>query len=218
MIRAVQVAATYAPLVLVLACLAVEWKRTVSPEAWLIVAGFFVSFIADTVGYSLAAMGRNTWWLTYVYVPLQFGIWITALTRSRAVRWVGVLGLLAIAGSSLLRGPLTVPETVVQVGAGLGVAWLAWGIPAPYRPALLLYCLGAVPFLVGMAVLPMQHPGWLWVWVGYQSVRLLAVGFMVRALLPRPHLEVVDGRGHASSGRGERRLARRPRRDPAHAA
>jgi hypothetical protein len=182
--------------------------RDAEPNAWLLSAAFAVSFLADQVGDRLAAYHVNNWWVTFVYTPIQFGLFVAIVTRRFPVQITSVflLGLVGIL--SFIRGPVTEPETMVHVIGGLLVGWLAFDSKpmAPYRTAILIYGLATVPFLGAMAVIPWESAWWLPMWGGSQLMRLLALAFMVRAIWTAPtlRLEVADGPRTRQAAAGHR--------------
>lgn len=182
-----------------LAFCAIQYLRQRDPEpnAWLLSAAFAVSFLADQVGARLQAHHVNNWWVAFVYTPLQFSLFAAIVTRRFPVQVMGVFLLMVVGILSLIRGPVTEPETMVHVIGGLLVGWLAFDSRPmeKYRTALLVYGLATAPFLIGLAVIPWSSGWWLPMWGGFQAMRLLALAFMVRALWTAPtlRLEVTDG-------------------------
>jgi len=191
---------------------AVLWclRRNPTEEAWLLSAAFFVSFIADSLGAVLALRGINNWWLSYAFAPLQFGLLIWTVAEQRPVRNVALIGLLLLAAVSAVRGTLDAPETFVKVIGGAVVAVLVLEGPMVrrYRGPVLLYCLGAIPWLLAMGAIPRERPLWLYVWVGYLVTRIVALGWMVQVVnTPVLTVEVRHGPGEHQVP-GERRTRR----------
>jgi hypothetical protein len=170
---------------LVCVLVALARKEDPPPAAWLLSAAFFVSYVADTIAAPLGARHLNTWWLGYLYAPLQMGLFAMVVAQHRAVRSVTVTALLLMALVSALRGTLAAPETMVQVVGALAIAWLAWGSDAlgRYRAPVLLYCVAGAPLLLLMGVIDINARAWLYVWAGYQVVRVVALGWMTWALV-----------------------------------
>lgn len=189
-------------------------KRDPKPDAWLLSAGFFVSFLADSLAALLAIRGINNWWLSYVFAPLQFGILIAVVAQRREVRTVALTGLLILGLVSALRGTLDSPETLVKVVGGLLVGWLIIDIPTlkRFRIPVLLYCVASIPWLLAMGAVPRIEPVWLWLWAGYLLTRILALGWMTVALWRAlPVVEVGHGFGEHQIPRERRAGIRRPR-------
>jgi hypothetical protein len=182
-------------------------KRPASSDAWLLSAAFFVSFIADSLAAALAQQGINNWWLSYAFAPLQFGLLLYVVSARTDVRNVALIGLLLLAIASVTRGTLDAPETFVKVIGGALVGLLVLHGPVRrFRGPVLLYCMGAIPWLLAMGAVPREQPAWFWLWVAYLITRITALGWMVRALT-RPTLTVEEVR-HGSGQRevfGERR-------------
>lgn len=197
-----------------LAVCAIQYLRHREPEpnAWLLSASFAVSFLADQVGARLQAHHVNNWWVSFVYTPIQFGLFAAIVTRRFPVQIMSVFLLGLVGLLSFIRGPVTEPETMVHVIGGLLVAWLAFDSQpmAKYRTAILVYGLATAPFLVSLAVIPWGSAWWLPVWGGFQLMRLLALAFMVRALWTAPtlRLEVTDGPRTRQAAAGHRASVR----------
>lgn len=200
--RAFGEVAHWASLVPLLVCVVV-WMRShysehiPEPNAWLLAGAFAVSFVADQVGARLQAHHMNNWWVIHVYAPLQFSLFLVIVTRRFPVQVLGVFLLVLIGVLSILRGPLTEPETMVHVIGGLLVAWLVYDSQPMrrYRSAVMVYGLGTAPCLLALAVLDWSSVWWWPTWGAYQAVRLVALGLMVRALWTAPtlRLEVSNG-------------------------
>lgn len=158
------------PLLWVLGLRAVE--RPVSDQAKVLVAAMMLSFLADQGGVAMAGSGP-TWWLTYLYAPLQVTLWLVAGVRSQAFRlvFVALIGLLAVTVAA--KGPLNVPETVVGVIGG-GLACLAFAT-SPYRRAMWTYCGLAIPGLIWQGYFDPNDPRWLWGWGYYEAVRVVGL-------------------------------------------
>ena len=197
----------YGSLLPLLMCAWCERRRgiEVAPEVWSLGGVLAVSFVADQAQAVMMARHLNTWPVTYVFAPVQFSLWIALLTPNDARRWVpiAILGLVAL--GSLWRGPVTGPETVIQVGAGAYVAFLAWGHETlrRYRVVMLTYTLAAIPFLLGMVAAPLDAPAWPYLWAGYQAVRVVSWGVFMAALwrVYGPHRSETVGRDDRVAGR-----------------
>lgn len=185
--------ATLAPLVI---CLIRSLaKREPTPEAWLLSGAFFVSFITDQIGIQLALEGRNNWWTIYIEAPIQFGLFAAVVAQRRAIRSMAVMGILMLGLVGALRGTLGRPETLTQVIGGLLVSWLVIDVPRlkRYRPALLVYCLAAAPFLLAMGSIDPYAPVWPWIWTGYVGTRVVALSLMSWALVREVTQEAPHG-------------------------
>jgi glucan phosphoethanolaminetransferase (alkaline phosphatase superfamily) len=191
-----------------LACLVMGTRgRDPIPDVWILSVGLAVSFFVDTVAADLAARGLSTWGLTYLLAPIQYGVLLLAVTRHRPVFVLFLVALVALAVASTARGPLTAPETVVEVVGGLVVGWLALGREdLPHRRALWTYCLGLAPLLILLAAVPRDRPAWLSIWVAYQAVRVLALVWLTGGILQG----ATNGRTNDRHFMGERRSRRRP--------
>jgi len=185
--------------------------RHPSTDAWLLSAAFFVSFIADSLAAALAVQHLNNWWLSYAFAPLQFGLLLYVVSIRNDVRNVALIGLFLLAIASATRGTLNAPETFVKVVGGAVVGLLILEGPIRrYRGPVLLYCMGAIPWLLAMGAVPREQPAWFWLWAAYLVTRILALGWMVRALT-RPVLtvEVQHGSGqHQVFGERRTRVRR----------
>ena len=155
--------------------------RRVPPGGTLLAQAMLVSLVVDAFAFPLRADGHTTLWLTYLYAPVQFALFLECVTDWRP-RWIWS-GLLAIAGAewALLALPI---ETAIQVGAGLVVAVMAvrrrvWG--------LAVYAGACAPFLLAMAVLPISLTGpWADYYIGYQAMRVAGLVITTWALMQWP--------------------------------
>lgn len=175
--------------------LATSRGREVPPTVRILAIAFAISFFADLLNRSLTAHGLPNVWVTYLYVPVQFGLVLAVVAprRGRAVIWL-FFGLLVAA--STLRGPRTMPEALVQIVAGAWIGLVLYRQPTleRYRPALLLYFVGAIPFLLVRSTLrPAMSPAWLGAWTGYQAVRCAALVLFAWAVSGPRRLGVLDG-------------------------
>lgn len=154
------------------------------PLTWILSAGFFVSVLADSLGRSMQDAHLNNWWVTYAYPPIQYGLFLIALIRRGLVLGL-VLGLVALmAVASILQGPLTAPEAVVQAAGAALVGFFVLSSPSgKQRRAIATYCLGTIPWLMLMAALPLSSAVWILAWVLYQVTRIVAIGLMASAIL-----------------------------------
>ena len=216
-----KVLATWIGLLPLLAC-GVYWIRHVTPpaNAVLLSLGFAVSFLADLTGKTLAAEGVNTWFLSFIWPPVQLAWWWAVIAQRDSVRWTGSLAILLAGLLSLLQGPLMALELVVRCLGALAVILLAWksvGIER-YRPAILVTGVAMIVFALPLRFTPVDHWLWLVMWGGFQAMRLVALLLMAWAILSPKPLEVVDGRGALAQARGEGRsvdrLVRRAGRSP----
>ena len=167
------------------ACFVASWRHDdPPPDIWILAVGFAVSTMADTLARDFARQGLNTWWLSYLWAPIQVGIWILAVARHRTAQGVFLVGLLLLAVASLVRGPDSSPETVVQV-FGYGVlGYLVWGrTDLPHRRAIQSYLLGTMPFTLLMTAVPRDVTWWAWVWAAYQGVRVVALSGLTIGIL-----------------------------------
>lgn len=173
-----------------LACL----TRKPGREAWLIAAAFAVSLAMDVVAWLVAAQAHGNAWVGYLGYPVQFALLVLAVAKDPPAIGIGLGGviLLAMGSSAVPLGitasgqALVIPQEVMLRGlAGLGIAGLAWENPAfdRFRGPVMLYTLTCLPFVIGMALLPRTLPAWLWVWAGYQAVRLTALLWTTAAVL-----------------------------------
>jgi len=191
---ALQWAGWFAPLVPVAVCLAVRGR---GPNAVLLACAFCVSFVADTMGAVYANAGVNTWWLGYVYAPIQFSLLAAIVIEDRAVRHAAVLSIVALGTVSALRGTVEAPETVVRVIGGVAIAWLAGHHVSRYRRPVQLYCAGAAPLILVMASVPRTAAVWPVAWGLYQGLRIFALVWLAWAILRAPPygMEVRGGIG-----------------------
>lgn len=206
-LRVLQEAAHWAAAIPLAVCLYLCLRnRNPMPDAWLLACAFFVSWIADNALKITAASGNN-WWLVYLYVPIQFALFIGLLTQARALRTVGIGALALLAVLSVSRGTLDRPETFVQVAGGAMVGLLAWqhSTIGKYRSALLVYCVAAIPSVILMgAIEPPPRPEWgLWMfaWAAYQLVRITAMALMVSALIRQPYLRLMEADDGPGAGK-----------------
>src|SRR5688500_4321128 len=137
--------------------------RARSADAWLLSAAFFVSFIADSLAAALAVQGTNNWWRSYAFAPLQVGLLLYVVSTRGDVRNVALIGLMLLAVVSVARGTLEAPETFVKVIGGAVVGLLIIEGPVRrFRGPVLLYCMGAIPWLLAMGAIPRERPAWFW--------------------------------------------------------
>jgi hypothetical protein len=195
--------AHWAALLPLIVCVVLALRRQLAaPEAVLLACAFAVSFIAEQGGRALALQGINNWWISYVAYPIQFGLFAALLT-DRPVRSVAVAAVFLMAVVSALRGTLGAPETLVQVcgGALVGFFALEHKRLAPYRAALLTYCIATIPFLLVLGFLQPNASGfWIVSWLAYQAIRVFALLMVGRALfVTESQREVPDGPGDAST-------------------
>ena len=188
-LRCITAGAAALPLV---ACFA---RRRPGQEAWLISAAFAVSLLIEVVSYLVRQSGgHGNAWVGYVGYPVQFALLVLAVAKDPPAIGIGLGGviLLAMGSSAVPLGitasgqALVIPQEVMLRGlAGLGIAGLAWENPAfdRFRGPVMLYTLTCLPFVIGMALLPRTLPAWLWVWAGYQAVRLTALLWTTAAVL-----------------------------------
>lgn len=175
----------YGSLLPVLACIGlVLWHYYPRPEARLLSIAFLVSFFADSIAAQFAREGLSTWWLGYLYAPLQFGIVAATIAISRSVRVAAIAAIGVMALYSGLVHSNAGPETTVRILGGLMIGFLLWGRQdlGRYRLPLVLYTVGAVPFLFGMQKLAFTDPWWVVVWAGYMGLRIVALGLMAWAV------------------------------------
>lgn len=181
--------------------------RRPHPDIVLLACAFALSFVADWIAWKLRADGHSTLWLTYVLAPVQFGL-LMAIVQPREHQRIVWMFFVLVVLASLAGGDLRGIEMFVHAGAGAWVALVAYRQPGleRYRAAIVLYCAGAIPYLLGMGFLrPAMDVGWLSMWSGYQLTRLAALSLMAWAVLvqPRMRLEVIadEPRDHRIDGR-----------------
>jgi len=185
------------------------WRWFVPPNAVLLSLGFAVSFLADLTGKALAEQHVNSWFLSFLWPPIQLAIWWAVIAQRDRVRWAGVLGILAAGALSMIQGPLTGLELVVRGLGAIIVTILAFKTVGfeRYRLAILVTGSAMLVFGIPMKVVPNTLPVWLWVWGGFQAMRLVALLLMARAILFPRTLEVIDGGGLATQARGAGRAS-----------
>jgi hypothetical protein len=170
--------------------LACNWAarkgRACTGRELLVAMALSVSFFVDSAGLLGFKAEIPTQWLMYLGAPLQFGMLIYAAgVGPRPLVLLLFFALVAIA--SVMRGTFDSPETFVRVVAG---AWIAIAVLRnPHlgrvRDPLVLYCAGAIPFLLVMGTSAPAYGFWMAAWVGYQCVRISALCWMsVRLLSP----------------------------------
>lgn len=140
-----------------------------------------ISVWATAVQYQFH--GTNNWFVEYAYPLPQFVLCGFALGLS--VRELADIGSLLLIGTValLLRGPVTVPETIIQA---MGGAWIAWrsieqkGKDRSLRLGLVLYWGATLPIV--MALPFVFHPPWimlsLWIQL-LHGVRIVALVVLV---------------------------------------
>lgn len=188
-----------------------RWRKLPSADVILLAVAFSVSFLADAIAKPLFDRGIPNLWLTYLSAPVQFAIVMTVVAPRHGLRVVWGFFLI-LAALSVLRSSPGVPETVVQVMAGLWIGLVVYEQRSlgAYRLALLVYFVGTVPFLLALpAFPPAWSGGWLVAWLGYQAARVAGLCLFTFAVLrPRLRLEVADARDHGIR-RGHRSPGRR---------
>lgn len=147
------------------------------PRYGAIVLFLWISVLAATVQYLFR--GTNTWFVEYVYPLPQFILCAAALghpvRRVTDMSYLLLLGTIAV----LIRGPITVPETVVQTIGGAWVARVAYRAPSdgPHnalRWALMGYWGLTLPLIMGM---PAAHGSpWTILPVWLQVLFVLRIG------------------------------------------
>jgi hypothetical protein len=153
---------------------------------FVIVLALGLSFVVDTATRIGLMAYLPTQWLMYLGAPLQFGLLVLAAgvgPRPRVLLLFFALVVLA----SIMRGTFDSPETFVRVVAGAWIAIAALRNPdlTRVRDPLVLYCAGAIPFLLVMGTSAPAYGFWMAAWVGYQCVRISALCWMsVRLLSP----------------------------------
>lgn len=141
-----------------------------------------ISVLATAVQYAFQATGTNNWFVEYAYPLPQFVLCGFALGLS--VRELAYVGSLLLIGTValLIRGPVTVPETVIQA---MGGAWIAWRSierrgDTSLRLGLVLYWGLTLPLV--MALPFVFHPPWimlsLWIQL-LHGVRIVALVVLV---------------------------------------
>lgn len=195
------------PLVPLIACAIAGHKRRYNPDGWLLAFCLAVSLGGDSLMRGFAEAGAtNTWWVTYLYAPLQFAAFAWVIPERRATQWAGVFVILLLGFISWRRGPITQPETIVEVGGRLWMAWLLLGVPRlrRFKPSLLMYAAGA-PFAFLMLEIPTSAPAWVLVWALYQFTRFAAFVLFVPAVRQRaPRLVVEVSRARLRTREGTR--------------
>lgn len=196
------------PLVPLIACAVAGHKRRYNPDGWLLALCLAVSIGGDSLMRGLAESGSpNNWWVTYFYAPLQFAAFAWVIPERRAAQWAGVATILILGFISWRRGPLTEPETIVEVGGRLMMAWLLLGVPRlrRFKPSLFMYAAGA-PFAFLMLEIDDKYStAWVVVWVLYQFTRFAAFVLFVPAVRQRaPRLVVEVSRDRLRTREGNR--------------
>jgi hypothetical protein len=187
-----------------LACLLM--RRNTERAAWLIAAAFAVSLAMDLALYAFRSPAQGNAWVGYLGYPLQFGLFVVAVAKDAPARWIGLMAVLFMAvGSSAvvtamtLAGKGIVPqELFLRILGGIGIAGLVHenAFLRRYAGPIVLYVVGCLPFVLAMVAIPRIEPVWLWVWGGYQAVRLAALLWMASTVL-EGHLSIVPGLSHA---------------------
>jgi hypothetical protein len=141
------------------------------PSAWLLLA---LAFATSWVGDSLAWAFGGTWAAFYVWVPIQIGLVLLAVTE-RAIAF-GVLLLLAVL-SALLTFPG--PEVLVIAVGSAAVCALVRGNLT--WPVWIYFGLGTACYLI------MVRDGFdMAYWYGYQAARLGAFAVFCALLWREP--------------------------------
>lgn len=151
-------------------------SRTQKERALVLFVG--ISVLVHQVEEVYRALGLNNWFLDYAYPLPQFILCAYALgVPFKQIVGVGAM-LLVGALAMILRGPLELPETVIQA---MGGAWIA---AAAYQSEDRL--VGASMGLYWGLTLPivmvtplMYHPPWETLAVGIQAIH----GIRIAALL-----------------------------------
>lgn len=155
-------------------------RRPVAPAALLLSVGFALSFVADTFGYLWWRSGRETVWISYILVPVQMTVFLLALGRLRYERVIAA-GFVLLLATSWAVSDFRSQEAVASIQAGALICVLVFRneIVRRWRGPVLLYCGGAIPFLLVMGSSPpAENPAWVPAWAGYQLVRITALVWM----------------------------------------
>lgn len=178
--------AHWAAVLPILACMwGLARDRPPRADAWFLAAAFGVSWVQDQVGSVIQAQHLNTWWLSYLFAPVQTIMFLLALLEHRAMRIVAISAIGSLAILSALRGPMTEPETVVEVTGCFAIAFVA--VHHRRRKAVWTYCLGTLPAILAMAMLPITSTAWIGAWIVYQSARVLGLGIMTWLIVKEIH-------------------------------
>jgi hypothetical protein len=195
-LRGVGIVALLASILPLLACATVRGRRE-SPGVILVAVAFAVSFVVDGFAWVSLQMGLPNMWLTYIGAPVQLLLLLVALAPQPKLRVMAAFFGLAGA-ASVLRASENIPETFLQVLAGAWIAVLAWRSVelVRYRTPIMLYCAGAIPFLLVLGTGQPAMGIWMTAWVGYQAVRVTALAAMAYLIVSgHPQLEVGDDLG-----------------------
>lgn len=171
-----------------------------TPEARILAVAFFISFLADSYGGLLQDQAEPNLWLSYLFVPAQYALFVSVMVpvSYKRVIW---FGFLLVVLASLLRNTFGATETFVQVMAGFWVALVAYRHVSEYRLSVMLYCIGVVPgvLVMGIAtpVAGVYHGAWVNGWYAFQAMRLIALLWMSYLLVGVRHgrLRIVDRTG-----------------------
>jgi hypothetical protein len=190
------------------------WRWTPPANAVLLSVGFAVSFIADLIGKTLAEQQINTRFLSFLWPPVMLALWWAIVAVRESVRWTGVITILLGGMLSFIQGPLEGLEIVVRCLGSIAIILLVWKTVGfeRYRVSMLVMALGMIVFAIPLKAVPTSHPVYLYVWGGFQAVRLVALLLMAWAILAPRTLEVIDGRGTVAQARREGRSLDRPLR------
>lgn len=153
-----------------LAC--VLWYRPPLPY-WLIGAGLSMSWLGDLAMY----MSGGAWDVTYLWLPVQFGLVLMGLARTMRDRAIILFCVPALGiFSAYLSGPR--PDMALTLIGSLAVLYLAEG-----RATLALYVyfgLGTVLYFLMAA--RAGTPEILLPWAAYQACRVIAYAAFGRAV------------------------------------
>lgn len=200
-----------------LACaIVVLRKQALPPAAYGLMLAFLVSFFQDSAALFLRNQHMTNVWLQYVFSPIQFVWLVWVVAHDRAVRTVAVSGVLLAAVNSAQYLPYRHFETITQTmgGAIVVILILSQQKTIIFRPALLVYCGLAIPFILAMGAFPPAVSGpWYGAWLSYQAMRAIGLSLFTYALVWRPRLKVIDGPGIDEVARNQWRPfgRRRPR-------
>ena len=194
--------------------LAVAWAalrgRVPRGPVRLLAAAFALSWVADSVGAKLQAVGQPTLWVTFILAPVQYALILLAVRPASFRRTVWLFfGLVVLA--SWAGGDWSGIEIMVHVVCG---AWVCLVIARQpdlehVRTAVLVYCGLAIPWLLTMGFADPYGIVWPVAWYGYQTVRIAALAMLGYFVVsqPRMRLEVVAG-GPSTDTAGGRAVAR----------
>ena len=179
--------------------LLMRWEGP-EPDGWILAVAFSVSFVIDAFADRLALAGLNNHWLMYVGAPVQFGLFMAVFTPGKARRIAAAaFGLVVIL--SWLRNTFLSPETIIRTLAGTWVAFVAWKHTSRFRGPVLVYCGLAIPFLLAMGFFTPSLTGpWVYAWVPYLVIRMIALAWMSGLLILSPEAPDARVRGPAAIG------------------